>query len=81
MKAQKISSSHYGQAGNNLNSAAMRGSNSFVLPYDSNEKPYNRKSKNNSNIGADSFDIQGNTGQSQSMFIKNQLNSKHMKKQ
>lgn len=29
----------------------------------------------------DTFDIQGNVGQNQSMFVKNQLNSKHMKKQ
>jgi len=29
----------------------------------------------------DTFDIQGGGGQSQSMFVKNQLNSKHMKKQ
>jgi len=71
--------SHYGQ-GINMNSAAMRGSASNVLPYDTNDKPYSRKTKNSSNIGMDTFEIQGNVGQSQSMFIKNQLNSKHLKK-
>ena len=72
--------SHYGQ-GNNINSSAMRGSASNVLPYDQSEKTYTRKTKNTSNIGMDTFDIQGNVGQSSSMFVKNQLNSKHMKKQ